>query len=199
MGYGSCGTDSNGRPIGYNYEATCDAYKCDVKIDRGLDYACGGTHGEDDFCCEKYFCHDHLSGGAQYSGNYVSVCANCDQDDYDDEGDEDLPFPGGFCQTCGCVSYPIKELTRITYFCTCCATQSTRCPTLYPNLPSRAKPPVDRDKALRDARTIFEAKSKQVRDMYMSLATGKINPQPPVDPKEGWDGGTLSKLLYDKG
>lgn len=60
MGYANCGEDSQGRPIGYAHEAICDYPGCSAKIDRGMSYACGGDHGEDNFSCEKYFCHDHM-------------------------------------------------------------------------------------------------------------------------------------------
>lgn len=61
MGWGSCGTDSQGRPIGYNHSATCDHPGCVKRIDRGLSYACGGMHGDlGGEACEKYFCTDHL-------------------------------------------------------------------------------------------------------------------------------------------
>lgn len=59
MGWGDCGTDSKGRPIGYVHEATCDFPCCEAKIDRGLAYACGGMHGENEGC-EGYFCPAHL-------------------------------------------------------------------------------------------------------------------------------------------
>lgn len=49
-----------GREVGYNVEATCDQPGCDAKIDRGLGYACGETHGEDEDSCAGYFCGDHL-------------------------------------------------------------------------------------------------------------------------------------------
>ena len=66
MGWADCGVDSNGRPIGYAFDATCDLPAgCDTKIDRGLAYACGDMHGEGsdgkgDGYCEKYFCSGHL-------------------------------------------------------------------------------------------------------------------------------------------
>lgn len=60
MGWGHCGHDSNGRPIGYSIEAFCDHPGCKKEIDRGLSYACGGMHGETEWGCEKYFCSDHL-------------------------------------------------------------------------------------------------------------------------------------------
>jgi len=76
MGWSDCGTDSNGRPIGYGHPATCDEPGCDAKIDRGLSYACGGMHGgqdtQDDWCCEGYFCPKHL-----YFSGKVQLCAQC--------------------------------------------------------------------------------------------------------------------------
>lgn len=59
MGWGNCGEDSQGRPIGYCHPATCDHPGCDKEIDRGLAYVCGDMHGEDEFSCEKYFCDAH--------------------------------------------------------------------------------------------------------------------------------------------
>lgn len=61
MGWGNCGEDSKGRPIGYYHEATCDHPGCDAKIHRGLSYACGGMHGEGERSCEGYFCGKHMS------------------------------------------------------------------------------------------------------------------------------------------
>ena len=60
MGWANCGTDSEGRSIGYAFDATCDEPGCEEKINRGLTYACGGMHGETGYDCEKYFCDDHL-------------------------------------------------------------------------------------------------------------------------------------------
>ena len=62
MGWGNCGEDSQGRPIGYSHEATCDEDGCDKVIDRGLSYVCGDMHGEDEVSCEKYFCETHQCG-----------------------------------------------------------------------------------------------------------------------------------------
>lgn len=79
MGWANCGTDSNGRPIGYAHSATCDHPGCDKKIDRGLSYVCGDMHGEDEVSCERYFCPEHLSGLARHcDGQVVSVCAECE-------------------------------------------------------------------------------------------------------------------------
>lgn len=66
MGWADCGTDSQGRPIGYAFEATCDHKDCDTEIDRGLSYVCGEMHGEDEISCEKYFCSKHKP-------NYVEI------------------------------------------------------------------------------------------------------------------------------
>jgi hypothetical protein len=66
MGWADCGEDSLGRPIGYSYEdVPCDFEGCEEKIDRGLGYACGGMHGDDEGihgepCCERYYCGEHL-------------------------------------------------------------------------------------------------------------------------------------------
>lgn len=61
MGWSSCGTDSKGRKIGYGHAGRCDHKDCNVKIDRGLGYACGGMHGENGWDCEGYFCGQHLT------------------------------------------------------------------------------------------------------------------------------------------
>lgn len=82
MGWGHCGEDSKGRPIGYVHQALCDHPDCTKKIHRGLDYACGGMHGEDEVSCERYFCHRHLSGWVKQpfaGGMVVSVCADCEK------------------------------------------------------------------------------------------------------------------------
>lgn len=86
MGWGNCGDDSKGRPIGYCHAATCDEPGCKKKIDRGLDYACGGMHGKyasdgNTETCEKYFCHAHLHcvavPEAPGDSTAISVCAAC--------------------------------------------------------------------------------------------------------------------------
>lgn len=60
MGWSDCGTDSEGRPIGYAFKATCDHPGCDAEIDRRLPFACGDMHGDTEYGCEKYFCRKHL-------------------------------------------------------------------------------------------------------------------------------------------
>ncbi len=46
MGWANCGEDSQGRPIGYAHEGICDHPGCEARIDRGLEFACGGMHGD---------------------------------------------------------------------------------------------------------------------------------------------------------
>lgn len=81
MGWGNCGTDSKGRPIGYVFEATCDHPGCTAEIDRGLSYACGGMHGQNDGDCEGYFCGKHLASvedpdGRLHSAQLCEACKN---------------------------------------------------------------------------------------------------------------------------
>ena len=66
MGWGTCGTDSRGRNIGYLFPARCDHPGCHRRIDRGLSYVCGDMHGDDEVSCEKYFCSKHKT-------NYVEI------------------------------------------------------------------------------------------------------------------------------
>lgn len=78
MGWGDCGTDSNGRPIGYMFQAQCDHEGCNKLIDRGLSYACGDMHGNTEYGCEKYFCGEHRSHTVvSCNGDYVNVCDQC--------------------------------------------------------------------------------------------------------------------------
>lgn len=80
MGYANCGVDSQGRPIGYAADATCDHDGCNKKIHRGLSYACGDMHGETEHGCEKYFCEEHLSGVVDEGGDdgrVFHICAEC--------------------------------------------------------------------------------------------------------------------------
>lgn len=62
MGWAFCGTDANGREIGYGVEAECDHPDCHEKIDRGLGYCCGSMHnGDNDDGCGGYYCLKHLA------------------------------------------------------------------------------------------------------------------------------------------
>lgn len=77
MGWGNCGSDSGGRPIGYMFQAVCDHPGCNSEIDRGLSYACGGMHGKLEIGCEKYFCEKHLFTTVKDQDDLVSVCEEC--------------------------------------------------------------------------------------------------------------------------
>lgn len=80
MGWANCGTDSKNRPIGYVHEAICDHPGCEERIDRGLAYACGLMHGEDDEMgwCEDYFCGKHrvYTTHSLHNESYT-VCKKC--------------------------------------------------------------------------------------------------------------------------
>jgi len=77
MGGADCGLDSQGRPIGYAFEAVCDEPECEQVIDRGLAYACGGMHGETQYGCEKYFCVKHLDMVGLPDDEYKEFCPSC--------------------------------------------------------------------------------------------------------------------------
>ena len=77
MGWMYCGTDENGRNIGYGVSATCDATDCKAKIDRGLAYVCGNMHGGDGIGCGKYFCTSHLICAEMKDGSNNQLCAEC--------------------------------------------------------------------------------------------------------------------------
>jgi hypothetical protein len=101
----------------------------------------------------------------------------------------------GRCPACGCDT--VSDPFSIFPICPCCAVDSKSCPQLYPNNPPpRNSPPprpVDKIKAVADATAIFEAN----RDRWVeALRNGLPDKR---DPKEGWDGGLLAKLLYVPG
>lgn len=77
MGWGNCGTDSKGRPIGYVFAATCDHPGCKAKIDRGLAYVCGIMHGQDEWSCERYFCSEHKRFPNVETDCQGAVCFEC--------------------------------------------------------------------------------------------------------------------------
>ena len=84
MGWGNCGEDSQGRPIGYVFEGVCDHEGCSVQINRGLSYACGDMHGAADCYCEKYFCSEHLTYAWSEDGEEMLfdkyLCFKCSKD-----------------------------------------------------------------------------------------------------------------------
>lgn len=78
MGWAYCGTDSKGREIGYAIAATCDAPGCTAEIDRGVSYACGGMHGEDEHSCERYFCSSHrFTAELKSREGVIALCSEC--------------------------------------------------------------------------------------------------------------------------
>src|ERR1700677_4420517 len=74
------------RDIGYAVPAECDHPGCHAKIDRGLDYVCGGEPYGGDIGCGLYFCDKHLSFSQPNEGGHS---------DYDE--DEDGAF---VCERC---------------------------------------------------------------------------------------------------
>lgn len=108
MGYAT-GQNNNGREIGYGVEATCDHPGCNVVIDRGIAYCCGGDEGpgnagmDDEPYCGGYFCASHLffipSLGKFDAGLMVCLacldraeCPTCRGRGHDGEGE--------YCETC---------------------------------------------------------------------------------------------------
>lgn len=93
MGWGNCGLDSQGRPIGYAHADVCDHPDCKEKIHRGLSFACGDMHGKSDVSCEKYFCSTHKGNYVWHDGEYKHVCDSCTNELIDSghwmESDED--------------------------------------------------------------------------------------------------------------
>lgn len=79
MGWGYCGKDKDGRGIGYNVSAVCDHPGCNKKIDRGLAFACGEMHGEDELSCHRYYCTRHLTTvvEAPHNDRFTTVCESC--------------------------------------------------------------------------------------------------------------------------
>lgn len=77
MSWSDCGKDSTGRPIGYAFTATCDQEGCTASIDRGLSFACGGMHGQDEVSCERYFCDEHLAYTVDTDEHLHLVCEEC--------------------------------------------------------------------------------------------------------------------------
>jgi hypothetical protein len=93
VGWGS-GLNKEGREVGYCIDATCDFEGCEVEIDRGLSYVCGGMHDAGwELGCGKYFCDEHRryasvineeTGDEPWSN--VELCLTC-ADAWEAEGD----------------------------------------------------------------------------------------------------------------
>lgn len=86
MGWGLC-VNAKGRDCGYMVGSTCDKDGCEAKIDRGLDYVCGGMHDGGEHGCGGYFCDEHCH---YWWREAVPV-----GDDVDEEMSEQL------CEPCG--------------------------------------------------------------------------------------------------
>src|SRR5215217_8329297 len=50
-----------GRDVGYGVPAICEHPACNILIDRGVSYACGGSAGSNENGCGMFFCGSHLS------------------------------------------------------------------------------------------------------------------------------------------
>jgi hypothetical protein len=68
------GMASDGRPIGYGVEATCDEDGCTEQIDRGMAYLCGDLDGQSG--CGRYFCATHLLFACPPNG-LGQLCPTC--------------------------------------------------------------------------------------------------------------------------
>jgi hypothetical protein len=91
MGWEFCGTDDDGREIGYGVAATCDFPGCAEKIDRGLAYVCGTMHGGENGC-GKYFCDKH-NGPSKHDCECLKSCAAGEHFWYE--------VPASRCYVCG--------------------------------------------------------------------------------------------------
>jgi hypothetical protein len=78
MGWGY-GELESGKKAGYNVSATCEEPGCVTKIYRGLAYACGDNHGDDEYSCEGYFCDKHRSTVETQDGDVIGVCRKCEK------------------------------------------------------------------------------------------------------------------------
>lgn len=68
------------RDVGYGVPATCDQPGCDVAIDRGLAYVCGGEPFGGQYGCGLYFCPQHTDGCATVWGSLIE-CDHFFKDD----------------------------------------------------------------------------------------------------------------------
>jgi hypothetical protein len=85
--------DRWGRDIGYGVPAACDHPGCDVEIDRGLGYVCGGEPYGGEMGCGLFFCSEHL---------FYSDPENEDQffEDYEPDESHDAPLGAFVCERC---------------------------------------------------------------------------------------------------
>lgn len=82
MGYANY-IDRYGRHAGYAVQAHCDHRGCMERLDRGLDYMCGGPGPEERLGCQKFFCREHRPG-------FTGLCLTCQAAaPNEEESDED--------------------------------------------------------------------------------------------------------------
>ncbi len=58
--------------MGYGHDGICMLDACEVEIDHGLAYVCGGMHDGGEYGCGRYFCYSHL-----YMGASAQLCLEC--------------------------------------------------------------------------------------------------------------------------
>jgi hypothetical protein len=78
MGW-AVGFDSNwGRDIGYGVPTICDQPECDIEIDRGLGWVCGGEPYGGEHGCGLFFCweHGHLTY-TERADDHPPLCERC--------------------------------------------------------------------------------------------------------------------------
>jgi len=69
------------RDIGYGVPALCDHPDCNEKIDRGLNYICGGVPYGSDKGCGLFFCEKHKN---------LDLCERCENNEDPFEPKEDI-------------------------------------------------------------------------------------------------------------
>lgn len=70
------------RDIGYGVVAYCDHPKCNVTIDRGLAFVCGGHPYGGECGCGLYFCSKHLIISFSGREDATQLCPKCARYDY---------------------------------------------------------------------------------------------------------------------
>lgn len=91
MGWGS--GIVRGREVGYLIPDICNAPNCEVPINRGLAYACGGHYGVfggpdgEQPGCGDYFCYEHL---LFHRAARDFICSRCFDELEEFTGDEEF-------------------------------------------------------------------------------------------------------------
>lgn len=86
------------RDIGYSVTAYCDHPDCNIEIDRGLSYVCGGDPYGGDFGCGLFFCDEHLQHVITLTGENneklevgCQLCERCAENQDPFEAKQDHP------------------------------------------------------------------------------------------------------------